>query len=192
MFVQREGGATYDGCMNAPGAIPLLDECLSILARTPATFDALLRDLPETWTAATEGPSTWSPYDVIGHLVYCEKADWMPRLEIILEHGPSRPFDPFDREAHFRESQGKALATLLDEFRELRHGSLARLRELDLQPEQLELMGTHPALGPVTLRQLLATWTAHDLGHVLQVSRVMAKRYKEEVGPWAEYLSVMR
>jgi hypothetical protein len=173
-------------------APPFLEECLSVLARTPATLDTLLRGLPEAWTAATEGPGTWSPYVVIGHLIHGEKADWMSRLAIILEHGPSRSFDPFDREAQFRESDGKALSTLLDEFSSLRRDNLTRLRALNLQPTQFELEGTHPALGPVTVRQLLATWTAHDLGHILQVSRVMAKRYKREVGPWAEYLSVMK
>lgn len=169
-----------------------LDECISVLTRTPLTLDTLLRDLPEAWTQATEGPGTWSPYVVIGHLIHGERTDWMPRLAIILEHGPSRPFDPYDREAQFRESQGKSLAALLDEFSALRRDNLARLHALNLQPEQLELQGTHPALGPVSVRQLLATWTAHDLGHILQVSRVMAKRYKQEVGPWAEYLSVMK
>jgi len=169
-----------------------LEECVSILKRTPATLDTLLRDLPEAWTAATEGPGTWSPYVVIGHLIHGEKADWMPRLQIILEHGPGRPFDSFDREAQFRESNGKLLSTLLDEFSTLRSDNLTRLRALNLQPSHLELRGAHPALGPVTLRQLLATWTAHDLAHILQVSRVMAKRYKHEVGPWAEYLSVMK
>ncbi len=171
---------------------PFLEECLSVLTRTPATLDTLLRDLPEAWTAATEGPGTWSPYVVVGHLNHGERADWMPRLAIILEHGRSRPFDPFDREAQFRESDGKSLPTLLDEFTSLRRDNLARLRALNLQPAQLELKGTHPDLGPVTVRQLLATWTAHDLAHILQVSRVMAKRYKREVGPWAEYLSVMK
>lgn len=173
-------------------AVPFLEECLSVLTRTPATLDTLLRDLPEAWTTATEGPGTWSPYVVIGHLIHGERADWMPRLAIILEHGPSRPFDPFDRETQFRESDGKSLSTLLDEFGVLRRDNLARLSALNLQPAQFELQGTHPALGPVTVRQLLATWTAHDLAHILQVSRVMAKRYKQEVGPWAEYLSVMK
>jgi hypothetical protein len=173
-------------------AAPFLEECMSVLTRTPATLDTLLRDLPEAWTAATEGPGTWSPYVVIGHLIHGERADWMPRLAIILEHGPSRPFDPFDREAQFRESDGKPLSMLLDEFSALRRDNIARLRALDLQPEQFELKGTHPALGPVTVRQLLATWTAHDLAHILQVSRVMARRYKQEVGPWAEFLSVMK
>jgi hypothetical protein len=171
---------------------PFLDECLAVLTRTPSTLDALLRGLPEAWTEATEGPRTWSPYVVIGHLNHCERVDWMPRLAIILEHGRDRPFDPVDRVAQFRESQGKPLSMLLDEFLVLRRDNLVRLRELNLQPAQLELQGTHPALGPVTVRQLLATWTAHDLGHILQVSRVMARRYAEEVGPWVEYLSVMK
>ncbi len=171
---------------------PFLDECLSILTRTPSTLNALLRDLPDAWTTVTEGAGTWSPYVVIGHLIHGEKADWMPRLSIILEHGPSRPFDPFDREAQLRDSAGKSLSVLLDEFGILRRDNLDRLHGLNLQPAQLELTGTHPALGPVTVRQLLATWTAHDLGHILQISRVMAKRFKQEVGPWAAYLSVMK
>ena len=169
-----------------------LDESMAVLTRTPAVLDTLLRDLPETWTTATEGPATWSPYDVMGHLVHAEVADWMPRLTIILQHGTARAFDPFDREAQFRDIRGKSLASLLDDFTALRRDNLTRLRELNLQPDQLELQGTHPALGTVTLRQLLATWTAHDLGHVIQISRTMAKRYKQEVGPWTEYLSVMK
>lgn len=169
-----------------------LDESISVLTRTPATFDALLRDLPAAWTTATEGAGTWSPYTVIGHLIQGERTDWMTRTAMILEHGTSRPFEPFDREAQFQESQDRPLNDLLDEFATRRHQNLARLRALDLKPAQLDLQGTHPAFGPVTLRQLLATWTAHDLGHILQVTRVMARRYKDEVGPWAAYLSVMR
>jgi hypothetical protein len=169
-----------------------LEESIALLERAPAVFDALLRNLPEPWTTSAEGPNTWSPYDVIGHLVHAERADWMPRLLIILEHGPARPFDPFDREAQFRESVGKTLPMLLDEFSSLRRANLTRLRGLNLQPERLALRGTHPSLGSVTVRQLLATWTAHDLTHLVQVSRVMAKRYKDEVGPWAQYLSVVR
>src|SRR5215510_2546559 len=171
---------------------PFLEECLSILSRTPATLNALLRDLPESWTEVTEGPGTWSPYVVIGHLIHGEKTDWIPRLNIILEHGPGRPFDKFDREAQFRDSQGKTLTTLLDEFTGLRQQNLASLRALNLQPTELNRNGTHPELGPVTVRQLLATWTAHDLAHLVQVNRVMARRYKEDVGPWAEFLSVMK
>jgi hypothetical protein len=171
---------------------PFLEECVSVLMRTPAALDSMLRDLPEAWIAATEGPGTWSPYVVVGHLIHGEKTDWMPRLAIILEHGPSRPFDAVDRQAQFRESHGKSLSTLLDEFSVLRRENLKRLHAMNLQPAQLGMRGTHPELGPVTLRQLLATWTAHDLAHILQVSRVMARRYKEEVGPWREYLSVMK
>ena len=169
-----------------------VDECISVLSRTPATLNVLLRDLPEPWITATEGPGTWSPYDVIGHLIHGEQTDWMVRLHIILEQGPSRPFDKFDREAQFRDSEGKSLATLLDEFIALRAGNLDRLRALNLQPSQLELLGTHPTFGPVTLRQLLATWVGHDLTHLVQVSRVMAKRYREAVGPWTEFLLVMQ
>jgi len=133
-----------------------LEECLAVLTRTPATLDAMLRDLPEQWTEATEGPGTWSPYAVIGHLIHGEKTDWVPRVIIILERGPDHPFESFDREAQFRDSQGKPLSSLLDEFAERRADNLARLRTLDLQPAQLELVGTHPALGRVTLRQLVA------------------------------------
>jgi hypothetical protein len=132
------------------------------------------------------------PYVIIGHLIYAEKTDWMPRLTIILEHGTKRTFEPFDHEGQFRQSKGKSLPALLDEFRVLRHDNVARLRAMNLTSEQLELNGRHPALGLATARQLIATWTAHDLGHILQISRVMAKRYKSEVGPWAEYQSVMK
>ncbi|HWF07662.1 MAG TPA: DinB family protein [Bryobacteraceae bacterium] len=169
-----------------------VEECLSVLTRTPAVLDTALRGLPDVWTAATEGPGTWSPYVVVGHLIHCEEADWMPRLGIMLDYGPARPFDVFDREAQFRDSRGKALAQLLDDFSALRRDNVARLRALDLQPAQLDLRGTHPDLGPVTVRQLLATWTAHDLAHIVQISRVMARRWKNEVGPWAAYLSVMK
>lgn len=167
-----------------------LEESLDMLTRTPAALDALLRDLPAAWTDATEGPGTWSPHDVLGHLIHGERTDWMPRVEIILEHGTARPFDAFDRET--RGGARRPLPALLDEFALLRRENLARLRALNLQPPQFELLGTHPAFGPVTLRQLLATWTAHDLAHLVQVSRVMARRYQREVGPWAEYLSVMK
>ncbi len=171
---------------------PFLDECVAVLSRTPATLDALLRDLPAPWTSATEGPNTWSPYDVIGHLVHGERTDWMQRLLTILEHGEAKPFTRFDREAQFRDSTGKSLPTLLDEFGALRKQNLERLRGLRLQPEQFELKGMHPTLGAVTVRELLATWTAHDMAHVVQISRVMAKRYKQDIGPFAQFLSVMK
>jgi hypothetical protein len=169
-----------------------LDECLDVLTRTPRTLDAMLRGMSPQWTSATEGPGTWSPYDVLGHLVHGERTDWMVRLQIILEHGASRAFDAFDREAQFTESMGKTIENLLDEFAVCRNANVEALRALNLQSSHLDLVGTHPGLGPVTARQLLATWTAHDLAHILQISRTMAKRYKAEVGPWAEYLSVMK
>jgi hypothetical protein len=169
-----------------------LEESLAVLKRTPATLDAMLRGLPEQWTTTTEGPGTWSCYDVMRHLIHGEKTDWMPRVLIILEHGLDLPFEAFDREAQACESQTQSMPALLDEFAEVRAANLMQLQVLNLHPDQLELVGTHPAFGRVTLRQLVATWTAHDLAHILQVSRVMAKRYKQEVGPWAEYLSVVK
>lgn len=167
-----------------------IEESLAVLSRTPSSLDALLRGLPDAWTTATEGPGTWSPLIVLGHLVHVEQTDWMPRLEIILKHGENRPFDPVDREAQFQDH--RPISELLDEFGALRRVSLNRLRGLDLQEDQLALTGMHPTLGIVTARQLLATWTAHDLAHLVQVSRVMAKRLREETGPWASFLSVMR
>jgi hypothetical protein len=169
---------------------PFLDECVAVLQRTPAVLDGMLRGLPEAWTSCTEGQGTWSPYTVVGHLIHGDKADWMPRLQMILEVGPTRPFPPFDREAQFRESAGKSLDELLDEFAHSRRESLAQLASLGLEAEHLTLEGRHPALGLVTVRQLLATWTAHDLSHLVQVNRTMAKRYRTDVGPWALYLSV--
>jgi len=168
-----------------------LEECLQVLDRTPATLNALLRDLPQVWTGASEGPGTWSPYDVLGHLIHGEQTDWFPRLKIILQHGPAKTFDPYDREAQFRVSEIKSVNQLLDEFISLRQENLSQLRSLNLQPDDLNRTGTHPVFGSVTLHQLLATWAAHDLAHILQISRVMAKRYRQEVGPWAQYLSVM-
>src|SRR5436190_1010254 len=139
-----------------------LDESIAILSRTPGALDGLLRGLPDVWTNATGGAGTWSPYTVVGHLNHGERTDWMPRLTSILEQGESRAFEPFDREAQFQESAGKSLGTLLDEFQELRRGNLERLRGLRLTEADLQKRGTHPEFGPVTVRQLLATWTAHD------------------------------
>lgn len=168
-----------------------LDDCAPVLSRTPATLDALLRGLPEPWTTATEGPDTWSPHAVVAHLIHCEKTNWMPRVASILEDGSGAPLPAFDRNGHLRGGLEEPLPVLLDTFAALRRDSLERLRALELDDAQLELRGTHPAFGEVTLRQLLATWTGHDLTHLAQVVRVMAKRYKHEVGPWAQYLSVM-
>ncbi|HSU13258.1 DinB family protein [Longimicrobium sp.] len=163
----------------------------AILERTPGTLRAMLADLPSAWLDATEGPETWSPYVIVGHLIHAERADWIPRAQIILARGPDRRFAPFDRLAQFRESEGKSLAELLDEFARLRAGSLATLAGWHLTDAQLALEGEHPAFGAVTLRQLLATWVAHDLGHIAQTARVMAKQYREAVGPWRAYLPVM-
>ena len=151
---------------------PFVEECLSVLSRTPATLDVLLRDLPDVLTTATEGPGSWSPSVVLRHLIYAEKTDWMPRMTIIFEHGTSRPFDPFDHEAQFREPNVKSLPAILDGFRDLRHDCVTRLRAMNLTSEQLETKGMHPSLGLVTARQLLATWTAHDLGHIMQISLI--------------------
>jgi len=169
-----------------------LDQTLALLARTPATLDALLRELPEPWTTQNEGGTTFTTYDVIGHLNHCERVDWMPRARMILERGESRSFEPLDRRAQDRESAGKSLAQLLDEFADLRAANLRDLRALNLAPQQLALMGTHPAFGPVTLAQLLAAWAVHDLTHIHQISRTLAHQYREAVGPWTAYLGVLQ
>jgi hypothetical protein len=163
----------------------------AILERTPNALRALLAGLPPAWIDATEGPETWSPYVIVGHLIHGERADWIPRAQIILAQGQNRRFTPFDRLAQFRESQGKSLAELLDEFARVRAESLATLASWRLSEAQLALEGEHPEFGAVTLRQLLATWVAHDLGHIAQTGRVMAKQYRDAVGPWRAYLPVM-
>ena len=164
---------------------------IAVLERTPNTLRAMLAGLPPAWTEANEGPETWSPYDIVGHLVHGERADWIERARIILAQGPERRFAPFDRFAQFRESQGKSLGDLLDEFARLRAENLATLAGWRLTEAQLALEGEHPAFGPVTLRQLLSTWVAHDLGHIAQIARVMAKQYREAIGPWRAYLPIM-
>jgi hypothetical protein len=168
-----------------------LDAGIAVLERTPESFRALLSGLADGWTRGTEGPETWSPYDIMGHLVHGERTDWIARAEIILAQGADRRFTPFDRFAQFRESQGKTLAELLAEFARLRAENLATLRGWALTDAQLALEGEHPEFGAVTLRQLLSTWVAHDLGHVAQAARVMAKQYRQAVGPWRAYLPVM-
>jgi hypothetical protein len=167
-----------------------LGEAVAILERTPASLGALLSGLPDTWTQATEGESTWSPYDVIGHLIHGERTDWIPRVRHILA-GDTRPFDPVNRTAMFTASQGKSLAELLATFAELRQVSLAALKELNLTAADLDRTGQHPAFGTVTLGELLATWAVHDLDHVCQIARTMAKVYAEAVGPWEAYLGVL-
>ena len=168
-----------------------LDDAAAILERTPASLTALLKDLPEKWVQATEGAGTWSPYDVIGHLIHGERTDWIPRARHIMA-GDSRPFEPFDRMAQFKDSQGKSLSELLVTFAELRKENLATLLEMNVTEEDLNRRGLHPELGEVTLGQLLATWVVHDLDHVGQIARTMAKVYSEATGPWSAYLSILR
>lgn len=168
-----------------------LGDALLVLERTPGAFRALLGGLPERWTAPNEGPATFSAFDNVGHLVHGERADWVPRARIILAQGPDRRFAPVDRFAHERESAGRTLAELLDEFARLRAENLAEVRGWRLTERELALEGEHPAFGPVTLRQLLATWVAHDLGHLAQTARVLAKQYRGAVGPWRAYLPVL-
>jgi hypothetical protein len=169
-----------------------LTETISLLSRTPAALNALLRDLPEIWTLRNEGEKSWSAFDVIGHLIHGERTDWMPRARRILESGESRPFDPFNRWAHEQESRGQSLEQLLDEFARLRSENLADLRRLNLSEQDLERSGRHPALGVVTLSQLLSTWAVHDLTHLHQISRLMAYQYRNTVGPWRAYLGVLQ
>ncbi len=169
-----------------------LDHAKEILRRTPATLNSLLRHLPEAWTSANEGPESWTPLDVVGHLIHGEEADWIPRAKLILEHGEKRTFEPFDRFAMFENSRGKSLGDLLDRFEQLRGESLKELDGMSLTPELLVKRGMHPELGVVTLSQLLSTWIVHDLGHIGQVVRVMAKQYTEAVGAWQAYLPILK
>lgn len=164
---------------------------IEILERTPATFRALLGGVSDAWTAPNEGPNTFSAFDNLGHVIHGERADWIPRARIILAQGENRRFEPFDRFAQVRESEGKTTAQLLDELEQLRAENVATLRGWKLGERELALEGEHPAFGAVTLRQLLATWVAHDLGHIAQTSRVLAKQYREAVGPWRAYLPVL-
>ena len=167
------------------------DDALPVLRRTPGVLRALLLELPAGWTDATEGPGTWSPFDVVGHLIHGERTDWVPRIEHVLRHGDTVPFPVFDREAMFSASKGLSLGDLHDAFDRLRAESLDRLRVLGLTDADLTRRGRHPEFGVVTLGQHLSTWVAHDLGHVGQVVRVMARQYSDAVGPWKAYLSIL-
>jgi len=169
-----------------------LQHTISLLTRTPATLNALLRDLPEMWTFQNEGKDTWSVFDVVGHLIHAERADWMPRAKTVLQFGETQAFEPFDRAGHAQEIQSKSLGQLLDEFARLRSENLGELCALNLRQEDLDRRGRHPALGAVTLSELLATWATHDLTHLHQISRVMAHQYREAVGPWSAYLGVLQ
>jgi hypothetical protein len=179
------------GGMSTPTKFNLADT-VALLSRTPATLDALLRGMPDLWTQSNEENDTWSAFDIVGHLIAGERHDWIPRLRIILKDGEARPFDPFDRFAQSRESQGKSLEQLLDEFARLRKESLTALEALNLQPSDFTRRGKHPALGPVTASQLIATWAVHDLTHLHHLSRVLAHQYRDAVGPWSAYLGVLK
>jgi hypothetical protein len=169
-----------------------LHETVALLARTPPALNALLRDLPETWTRRNEGEGTWSPLIIVKHLIHTERSNWMVRVNAILRDGESKVFESLDREGNQHENQDQPLEHWLDEFAGLRGASLDQLRMLNLQPEDLERRGRHPVFGVVTLSQLLATWATHDLTHLHQLSRVMAHQYREAVGPWSVYLGVLQ
>lgn len=169
-----------------------LELTIALLGRTPVTLNAMLRDLPDAWTQANEGEKTFNAFQVVGHLAHGERSDWMPRVKMILEHGENRAFEPFDRFAQDRESEGKTLPQLLDEFAELRARDLDQLRALGLTADQMQLRGKHPRLGPVTLGNLLSTWAAHDMTHLHQLARIMAHQYRDAVGPWNVFLGVLK
>jgi len=169
-----------------------MSETIAVLARTPATLNALLAGMPDILVRCNEGKDTWSAFDIVGHLIVGERTDWMPRVRVILQHGEARPFDPFDRFAQKKDRQDKSLEQLLDDFTRLRKENLAALQTLNLQENDLSRRGRHPALGVVTLSELLATWAVHDLTHLHQLSRVMAHRYRDAVGPWKAYLGVLQ
>jgi hypothetical protein len=169
-----------------------LEKSIEILERTPGVLRNLLNGLSNDWTSQNEGENTWSPYDIIGHLIHGENTDWLPRTKIILRQGKTTDFEPYDRFAQFENSKGKSLQELLAEFKTLRKSNIAELKKLDIGNEELKLTGIHPEFGEVTLKQLLSAWVVHDLGHIVQISRVMAKLYKEESGPWIKYLKVLR
>ncbi len=169
-----------------------LQKSISILNKTPEVLNTLLRELPDEWTSKNEGSNTWSPYDIVGHLIHGEKTDWIPRLGVILQNSENKTFNEFDREAQFKNSLGKNLKELLLEFQLLREENLDKLKSLNLSEKKLTLKGIHPEFGEITLKQLLATWTVHDLGHIAQISRVLAKQYKKEVGPWTAYLGILK
>ena len=168
-----------------------LDRTLEVLERTPKALRGLYEGMSEEWLEGDEGPETWSPKDLLGHYLQGEEEDWVPRLQIILEHGESRPFKPFDRTAFKDLYSDLGASDLLERFSAKREENLRAVRELDISPEQLASLGTHPEFGPVTAAQLLATWAVHDLSHLAQISRVMCKQYRECVGPWRGYLPIL-
>jgi hypothetical protein len=169
-----------------------LNRSLEILERTPLILESMLGWLSEDWVMNNEGADTWSPFDVVGHLIHGETTDWITRMDIILSGAADRTFKPFDRFAQFRESEGKTMQQLLDEFKRARKHNTELLRSKNLTEADLQLTGIHPSFGQVTLQNLLATWVVHDLDHIMQIARVMAKQYRSEVGPWVEYLKILK
>ncbi|MEO5947320.1 MAG: DinB family protein [Chitinophagaceae bacterium] len=169
-----------------------LERSIEILERTPDVLIAMLQNISPEWTSKNEGEQTWSVYDIIGHLIHGERTDWIPRAEIILSEKHDKKFEHFDRQAQFEDSNGKSLTQLLDEFKTLRKKNIEYLRSKELTAKNLEQKGVHPTFGEVTLSQLISTWVVHDLNHISQISRVMAKQYKAEVGPWIEYLRILQ
>jgi hypothetical protein len=169
-----------------------INKSLEVLDRTPRIITGMLIGVSDDWVRSNEGPDTWSPYDIVGHLIHGEKTDWIPRMEIILSDGPEKTFQPFDRFAQFRESQNRTMPQLLEEFTELRVKNVAILRSKNISDKLLNKTGVHPKFGEVTLSQLLATWAVHDLNHIGQMARVMAKQYASEVGPWTEFLRILK
>lgn len=168
-----------------------LNDAIQILKRTPGVLNEFLRDLPDNWAKQNEGGESWSPFNIVGHLIHGEKTDWIPRTKIILDHGEENPFEPFDRLAQLEDSKDKNINELLDEFESLRKQNLETLQNMKLTEDDLQKKGIHPEFGTVTLKQLLSAWVVHDLGHIRQISRVMAKLYKGEIGPWAKYLPIV-
>lgn len=168
-----------------------ITKAIEVLEQTPTTLKSYLGNLSNDWLLCNEGDNTWSAYDIIGHLIHGEKTDWIPRLQIILSDSENKTFEPFDRFAQFEASKGKSFSNLLNEFEVLRHNNLNTLKGLNLSNLQLQQKGVHPELGEVTLSQLLASWVTHDLGHIAQISRVLAKQYKAEVGPWGAYIPIL-
>ncbi len=168
-----------------------LNKSIEILERTPIILDSILSDLSNSWITSNEGENTWSPYDVLGHLIFGEKTDWMVRIKIILSQSKYKMFEPFDRFAQLKERQDKTTTELIAEFKNLRKNNLKELKSLNISNKDFELKGIHPEFGEVTLEQLIATWVVHDLGHIAQISRVMAKQYETNVGPWKAYLGVL-
>lgn len=168
-----------------------LEKAYEILDRTPAVLESLLSGLSEDWITPNEGPDTFSPFDVVGHLIHGEKTDWTARMKRILEFGNTKTFEVYDRFAQYEESKGKNMTQLLEEFKSLRKENMVWFRSLNLSADDLERKGMHPRLGEVTLKNLLSTWVVHDLTHIAQVTRVMAKQYKEEMGPWPQFFRIL-